>query len=276
MHSALPRLLVLAAALVPFTASAQSADDWTGGYVGAYAGVLADPDDGNDRLVFDTNLDGQYGDTVQTATGADAFSPGSCDGLAQGPTPAGGCAENTGGADWGVRAGYDWQSGAWVYGVVGEFGMNDARDAVSSFSTTPARYAMLRKVDHLGAVRARVGLTFGDGANLGYLTGGYAWAQIDNSFATSNGVNSFSDSGDGSAQGAQFGIGYERRIGANWTVGAEYLATRLDDDDYRVRAAGPAPATNPFIRANPDGTDFRRSDTDFDLDSVRVTVGYRF
>lgn len=276
MTHPLPRLLALSAALVALPAAAQSDDRWTGGYIGAYGGVTLDPDDGADRFLFDTNLDGSFNDSVRTAAGADAVSPGSCNGVAQGPTPAAGCARNSGGADGGVRGGYDWQRGAWVVGVVGEFGLNDTRDAVASFSTTPAQYTMLRKIDSLAALRARLGLTFGDGDHLAYATGGYARARIENTFATSNGVNTFTDSGNGSASGAQFGIGYERRIGDAWAAGVEYLATRLDDRDYRVRAAGPAPATNPFLLTNAAGTDFRRSDDRFELESLRLTLAYRF
>lgn len=276
MNASFPRVLALTAALVASPAFAQSGD-WTGGYVGGHAGVVMDPDDNGDRFLFDTNLDGTFGDTVRTGAGADAFSPGACDGVARGPTPADGCEGNNGGADWGVRAGYDWQAGAWVFGVAGEVGMNDARDAVSSFSTTPARYTAVRKIDSLAALRARVGMAFGDdSANLVYATGGYAWAQVENAFFSSNGVNTFTDNGDSDASGAQFGVGYERRFNEVWSFGVEYVTTRLDDDEYRVRAAGPAPATNPFILTNVAGTDFRRSDDDFDLDSVRVTVAYRF
>ena len=135
---------------------------------------------------------------------------------------------------------------------------------------------MLRKVDGMAAIRARVGAAFGEsGENLVYVTGGYARAKIENTFFTSNGVNTFTNNGGGDASGAQLGLGYERRIGA-FAVGVEYIRTQLSDDEYRVRAQGPAPATNPFIRQNPNGTDFRRSDDDFDLDSVRLTATYRF
>lgn len=273
----IPLLLALLVSGVSPAVLAQSSDDWTGGYVGGYLGQVLDPDDGNDRFLFDTNLDGGYNDTVRTAAGADAFSPGSCNGVARGPTPGAGCGGNNGGAEWGLRAGYDWQVGDWVFGVVGDYGMNDARDAVSSFSTTPARYTMLRKVDGLAAIRGRVGMAFGDGSqNLVYFTAGYATAKIENTFLTSNAVNTFTNNGDSDANGAQFGLGYERRVNEYLSLGIEYLSTRLKDDEYRVRAQGPAPATNPFIRQNPAGTDFRRSDDDFDLDSVRLTATYRF
>jgi len=44
----------------------------------------------------------------------------------------------------------------------------------------------------------------------------------------------------------------------------------------RVRAAGPAPATNPFIRQNANGTDFARSRDRFDTHSLSLTMGFRF
>jgi outer membrane immunogenic protein len=263
--------LIAALGYAPFAAA-----DWTGGYVGVYAGSQMDPDDDDDRILFDTDLDGSFGDTVRTGAGADAFSPGFCDGVAQGPTPGAGCAENTGGGDWGLRAGYDWDTGNFVYGVLLEYGYNDARDAVAAFSTTPARYTMLRKVDDTLALRARAGFTFGDGGNLVYATAGYARASIDNFFATSNGVNTFVSSGGGDADGYQYGLGIERRFWDRVSLGLEYLHTSLDDDETRVRAQGPAPTTNPFILVNAAGTDFRRSDEDFDLDSVRLTLSYRF
>jgi outer membrane immunogenic protein len=265
--------LALAAAFVPALASA---DDWTGGYVGLHLGTISDPDDDSDSILFDTDLDGVGDDVVRTAAGADAFSPGFCDGVAQDRTPAGGCKDNSGGADWGFRGGYDWDAGGFVYGVVLEYAWSDARDAISAFSTTPARYTMLRKVDDTLALRARVGFSFGDGDNLVYATGGYARASIENFFDTSNGVNTFVSNGDSDADGYQLGAGYERRLWDDWSIGLEYLFTSLDDDEAVVRAQGPAPATNPFILSNAAGTDFRRSDDDFDLDSFRLTLGYRF
>ncbi|GAB2503277.1 outer membrane protein [Lysobacter humi (ex Lee et al. 2017)] len=269
------RLAPAACLLLAVALPAAAQDAWTGGYVGAYAGASTEPDDDADRFLFDTNLDGNFNDTVRTAAGADAFSPGFCNGVARDRTPAAGCAENTGGADYGVRAGYDWQMGQWVVGAVLDVGGSDVRDAVSAFSTTPARYTMLRKVDTLAALRARVGYAFDD-VQLAYVTAGAARASIENTHLTSNGVNTFTTNGDSDATGSQVGLGYERRIGSNWTVGAEYVMTMLDDDEFRVRAAGPAPATNPFILANPQGTDFRRSDEDLDFGTFRVVANWRF
>lgn len=270
-----PLALATAAMLLGTTALPAVGQDWTGGYVGAFLGTQADPDD-DDTVLFDTDLDGDFDDAVNTSAGANAFSPGFCDGVAQGPTPGDGCADNSGGADFGLRAGYDWDMDGWVWGVLGEYSMNDARDAVTAFSTTPARYTLLRKVDDVLALRLRGGFALADGDGLLYATAGYAQANIENHFFTSNTVNTFGTTGDSDADGWQAGLGYEHRFGDNFTLGLEYLFTTLDDDEYRVHVAGPAPATNPFVIVNPAGTDFARSDDKLELNSLRLTANFRF
>lgn len=278
-----PTLLAsLLAGLTAVTAApafAQSSDStWTGFYVGGQVGGSEPSDDGGSRILFDTNLDGTYGDTVRTGAGADAFSPGFCDGAAAARTPASGCSDDKGGAEGGLRAGYDWQSGRFVYGAVLEYTKNDARDSVSAFSTTPAFYTMTRDLDSTVALRARLGMAFGENSDwLGYVTAGAARGKIENSFRTSNAANAFPQSGDSDANGYQAGLGIERKVFDNFSVGLEYLYTRLKDDEFRVRAApGTAPATNPFLLVNPAGTDFRRSDEDFEVSSVRLTATFRF
>ena len=269
--------LSLAAALaVPAVAAAQS---WQGGYVGVQAGNSEQDDDRGESIRFDTNLDGQYGDTVNTAAPANAFSPGFCGGAANGPTPASGCRSNFDDKDddYGIRGGYDWHRDGFLFGIVGEYSRGGLTDSVSAYSTTPAFYTMQRELTHTMALRGRVGFTFGDDENnLIYATGGYAWGKVENRFTTSNGVNTFTDNGDSDAKGPQYGVGYERRLGDMFSVGLEYLVSELDDGDYRVRAAGPAPATNPFIIVNPGGTDFRRSNDDLETSSLRLTLNWRF
>ena len=78
-------LLTGAAAFAP-SALAQTAD-WTGLYVGVQAG-LAKELGKTERVAFDTNRDGSFADAVRTTTGADAFTPGFCNGAANGRTPA--------------------------------------------------------------------------------------------------------------------------------------------------------------------------------------------
>lgn len=278
MTLARPLAFVLLAALASpaFAQSSGSGNGWTGGYIGLELGSSDQPSDGQETIRFDRNLDNTFGDTVTTSGGANAFSPGFCGGKANGPTPASGCRKDKNGTDYGVRAGYDWQSGSVVYGVVGEYTRGDAEDSVSAFSTTPAFYTMTRSLERSASLRGRIGLSFGDDANLLYATGGLAWARVGNTFSTSNGVNTFVNNGDSDSKGPQYGLGYERKLGTNVAVGLEYLVTKLTDDENRIRAQGPAPATNPFLLGNPSGTDFRRGDEDFETSSLRLTVGYRF
>ncbi len=268
-------LLASAAALLSAVAApafAQTA--WSGPYFGAAIGYAKQSDKGSETIQFDKDLNGSFNDTVTTAAGANAFSPGFCGAEATGATPAAGCEENDSGLDAYIRGGYDWQFGSWVVGGVAEFGVTDVEDAVGAFSTTPAGYSMKRQVRNMFAGRARVGYVVG--SYLPYVTGGVVKAQVNSSFTTTNTANNFTQRGDDYVNGYQLGAGVERELMPSVRLGLEYMYTRLDDGDYRVRAGGPAPATNPFILTNASGTDFRRSNADFDIHAVRATVSYVF
>jgi opacity protein-like surface antigen len=269
--------LLATAAFVGLTASASTAfaQSFSGFYVGGHAGYNIQPGDGSETILFDNNLDGTFGDTVNTSGGVNAFSPGFCGGRAAATTPAGGCSDESNGAELGARVGYDWQFDRFVVGALAEVTWNNINDTVSAFSTTPARYTMERELNWTAAFRVRGGYVVRDDI-MAYLTGGYVRGDIDHSFSTSNTVNTFTQRGDGSASGYQLGGGVEYNLTPEWRVGVEYLYTALDDDGYRVRAGGPAPATNAFILVNANGTDFRRSDSRFDYNTIRVTMTYRF
>ena len=271
-------LALLSALALAGPAYAQDADRWTGLYVGGHAGAVMDQDESNEGLLFDTDLNGQFGDTVRTTTGANAFSPGFCGQAATGRTPQEGCGGDDDKGDFGVRVGYDMQMGTAVLGAVLEYSRVDLTDAVTGFSTTPASYTMTRELDDLAALRVRGGFAFGaDSGNLVYATAGAARGKVSNTFATTNGANSFTGNGDDTANGWQAGLGYERMIGENFSVGAEYLHTKLHDDGYRVLVTrGTAPTTNPFVVRNSNGTDMRRSNDNLEFGSLRITASYRF
>lgn len=229
--------------------------------------------------MFDTNRDGNFNDTVRTTLGANAFSEGFCQGAAQGRTPADGCRSGEdGNLNYSLRAGYDWQFGNWVVGAVGEYAVVNIGNDVSAFSTTPASYTFTRDLNSVTALRARGGYAFGD--SLVYATGGWAWADMDHSFSTTNTVNAFTTSGGEDVDGYQLGVGYEMQLGnmgwSNWSLGAEYLWTSLDDGDYEV-AVGPgtAPATNPFLLVNTTGTDMQRTGDDFEFGTFSMTLNAR-
>jgi outer membrane immunogenic protein len=274
---ALSLLAVLTASTVAVPAFAQDRDpsqDFDGPYISVVGGGTLQGTDPNEALVFDTNRDGTYGDQVTTIGGSNAFSTGFCNGTATSSINLG-CANDKDGAEYFARLGYDKRMGNFVVGAVIEGGRSEARDSVSGFSTTPASYSFSREADYQASARLRIGYTPGGGA-LFYVTGGGAYARLDNRFSTSNGANSFSNNGKTNGWGYAAGGGAEIMVTDNIAVGLEYLRTDIKDNDFVVNVGqGTAPATNPFL-LNGGGTDIKRSDPHFRTHSVRGTLSFRF
>lgn len=268
--------LLAGAAFVATPALAQDNDDWTGFYVGGQLGYGFGTGGNNETIRFDTDLNGTFGDTVNTTAPANAFSPGFCGEAANGPTPADGCDGDRDGIEGGVHVGYDVQtSGGFVIGGVVDYNRTRQRDSVSAFSTTPARYTMTRRLRDLMTFRLRAGFASGD--TLFYGTGGLAYGNIRNSFTTSNTANSFTDNGNEKGWGYTFGGGIEQRLGSNFSLGLQYLYRSVDAGDYVVRAGpGTAGLTNPFRIVNPNGTDFSRSRDKMTSHGVHLTGSFRF
>lgn len=270
--------LALAAAAFSTAALAQTDDDasWTGFYAGVQVGQGSQPGDASETIRFDTNLDGVYGDTVRTAAGADAFTPGFCGGAAITALPADGCVGDNKRLEGGAHLGYDYQVGdGFLVGVVADYNRTSLRDSVSSFSSTPARYTMTRELRDAASLRARAGVITGE--TLIYATGGLAYGKLRNSFSTSNGANSFTGNGNESGFGYALGGGVEQRLAKKFTIGLQYLYRSIAAGDYVVRAGpGTAGLTNPFRIVNANGTDFSRSDSRFASHSIQLTAGYRF
>ena len=248
-------------------------DEFEGFYAGASIGYDFQASDGDEFIAFDRGSNGSFGETVTTAAGANAFSPGFCGGAATSPQNAN-CEPDSDGVSFNGHFGYDSQMGKLVVGLVGEVGTADVRDAVSAFSTTPAFYYMEREIDYTAALRLRAGYTPATSTLL-YLTGGLAYAKLDQEFETSNTANSFIVIADDKAWGYQLGAGIEQKVGKQFSIGVEYLYTGYNDDDTLIRVGqGTAPATNPFVLAG--GVDFKRANDDFNLQTVKAVVRYRF
>ncbi|RYE62900.1 MAG: porin family protein [Oxalobacteraceae bacterium] len=274
------KILISVAAVAAASTSPAFAQDrdshFDGLYVSGIAGIAAQGNDRADTLVFDTNRDGTFGDTVSTAAGANAFSTGFCNGAANGGTSAAGCAKDRDRVEYGGRIGLDIRNGDFVIGGLFEVTRNNSRDFTSGFSTTPASYTIGRRLDHAFALRARAGFTPGGGA-LFYATGGGSYSKIDHTFSTTNTANSFTQVNDGKyVWGWQAGGGAEIMLTDNVSLGLEYLYNRHRDSKYRVDVgAGTAPATNPFLIPS-GGTGIRPSDTNFDYHSLRASVSLQF
>jgi opacity protein-like surface antigen len=268
-------ILLAATACAAALALPASAQDWTGFYAGVTAGYGDPSDHSGEVLTFDTNRDGVFNDVVRTGAGADAFSPGFCDGAAIGRTPADGCRTSDGNLSVGLRAGYDWQAGNWVFGGLGEIAKVRIGDDAAGFSTTPASYSFSRDLDYTLAARGRVGYAFD--TLLPYATAGAVWGDLDHSFNTTNTANSFTPSDGGDNWGYQLGGGVEWKWSDRISLGVEYLYTSLDDGDYVIDVGrGTAPLTNPFLLTNSAGTYMRRSEDKFEYSTINATMSFRY
>ena len=270
-------LLTVAVAAPAYAQTEDGPNGFSGFYVGAAGGASVQSNDGlRSSILFDRDLNGSFGDTVTTAAGANAFSPGFCGGIARTSSPATGCIRDKDGPNYAGRIGFDVQRGGIVFGVVAEGGNSEIRDSVSAFSTTPASYTMTRKLLATANVRGRIGYT-PNNSTLFYGTGGAAYGRVRNTFTTTNTANSFTTNGTKDAYGYTAGGGIEQKLTKHVSVGMEYLYTDLYDDKARVRVgAGTAPATNPFLLAGAGGSDFRRGDPHFRYHSIRGTATLRF
>lgn len=280
-----------ALSIVSSAASAQEMtdDSFSGIYVGAAGGYDVQGNDAG-SIRFDRNLDGRFGDSVLTGTGGNAFGPGFCNGRGvtanapgqQSPAnlaqPRGaGCQNDKDGWSYYGRVGIDQQMGNIVLGVVGEFGKTEITDSITAFSVTPANYVFTRSIDWEAGIRARAGYT-PNSSTLFYGAFGPGYARIDSTFSSSQSTNTFTGRGKRDQFGYQAGGGVEQKLGRNFSIGLEYLYHDYQDDSYRVRTAGPAgtPFTNPANGGTLEGTDFRRSDTNFRWHSIRATAAFRF
>lgn len=252
---------------------------FNGPYISGTIGLESVEDGRGDTIVFDTDRDGTFGDPVNTAAGADAFSPGFCAGSPV-SADAAGCRGSRQKEGYALRIGYDRHlgDGPLVAGVLVEGARPGVEEFTTGFSTTPASYTFGREMDWAVTARARVGISPGEGRGLFYATGGAGYARIDHSFTTSNGANAFTP---GDARDWQFGWqaggGAEIMLTRNIGLGLEYLYSSYNDDDYTV-AVGPgtAPVTNPFLLDDPQGTDMRLSNDRFDFHALRASVSLRF
>jgi outer membrane immunogenic protein len=273
------RVSILAAGIAMFAHPAfaqEEADrgDWEGFYIGGTFGLGAQNNDVGETVLFDTNRDGNFNDTVRTVTGANAFSTGFCNGRNFGNNAGSGCFNDRDRYDYSVRAGYDTQFGRIVIGALVEGSKSDSVDYVTAFSTTPASYRFERKLDYSVGARGRLG--FAAKGALFYATGGAAYGTIENRFVTTNAVNSFANNGKTRSWGYTVGGGAEVKVTNNITLGLEYLRTEFTRDKFVVNVGpGTAPATNPFLLVS-GGTNFRRSDPDFTQQAIRLTASLRF
>jgi outer membrane immunogenic protein len=269
--------LVFGFAALATTAQAAPAvaQAWSGGYAGVRVGYGYQRDDSNETILFDRDLNGTFGDTVTTASGADAFARGFCGGAVNANETE---CDDENSANFALFAGYDFALSAnVVVGAVVEYGRSSIEDSVTAFSSDPASFTLTRELKEFASLRLRAGYALRSNTLI-YATGGVAGADVDYRFETTNTENTFEQRGGrGTSYGYQVGGGVEQRITPRLAVGAQYLFLNLEGEEFRVRAGGSdVPVSNPFILGNPNGTDFRRESERFKSHDVSITASYRF
>ncbi len=261
----------------PAVAQDTDPDFFNGFYVGGSISAETVDDGPNSTITFDIDQDGDYGERVRTTTGANAFSPGLCNGRPAGGPANTGCLDDDTGLGYQAKIGYDVRvDGPMVAGLVLEGSKPNAVDYMTGFSTTPASYTIAREVDYSVALRGRLGISPGSGRGLIYATGGVTYGKMDHEFTTTNTANSFTDVDDDKwVFGTQLGAGGELYVTDNLSLNLEYLITSYDGDDYTVAVgSGTAGPTNPFLLAS-GGTNIKPAD-DLTVQSIRAGVNFRF
>lgn len=149
---------------------------------------------------------------------------------------------------FGIQLGYQWQSGAWVFGA--ETDLSFANADGSGFYTTGE--GISANLDWFGTVRGKVGYAFD--RVLVYGTGGLAFGRIE---AEENFPAPDSGSVDKTKFGWTLGAGIDWAFAQNWSAGLEYR--HMD-----------------FGSVNFTPTYFGAGDIDVTTDSVRLNLNYRF
>ena len=175
----------------------------------------------------------------------------------------------------GGQLGYNWQQGAWVFGLEGDIQFSNERKSgdVCTVAGCPVGSTVFTrdyKLDWFGTARGRVGFLPAERILL-YATGGLAYGNFSGSSSTlPMNIGTWSTLNAGWTVGA----GVEAALGANWSVKFEYLYMDLGD-------VGGSSATNVVTattvgRATTTTTLAYVFNTRFTDNIVRVGLNYKF
>jgi outer membrane immunogenic protein len=120
------------------------------------------------------------------------------------------------GFEVGAQAGYNWQTGPWVFGVEGDLEATGASDTFASWKFSNPWF---------GTVRGRAGYAFNN--VMFYGTAGLAFGELD-------GQTFFGRSESHTTAGWTAGVGAEFGLAQNWTAKIEYLYVDLADENFTI------------------------------------------
>lgn len=199
--------------------------NWTGFYLGGNAGYSW----GRDPYEV------AGGSTVRTRTFRSFGQPGESllsDVTVAGPAFVGAGTANIDGPVAGGQIGYNWQSGAWVFGLETDLQWTGQRGSTNFclIAGCPAGSFVANadyKLSWFGTARARAGWLV-DPRVLLYVTGGAAYGQVKADYVAGVlGLPLLASSTSTTRLGWTIGGGIEGMLSQNWTVKAEYLYVDL-------------------------------------------------
>lgn len=137
----------------------------------------------------------------------------------------------------GAEAGYNWQSGPLVIGLVGDV---SAANITGSVSNSVYNYTLSSTLNWLSTARVNIGAPLGN--LLVYGTGGIAFGNISstlNDFYADDGGTTITSNLNTNAVGWTVGAGIAAPVGHNWFVKAEYLYADLGTQNYSLSEPDP-------------------------------------
>jgi outer membrane immunogenic protein len=143
----------------------------------------------------------------------------------------------------GGQIGYNWQTGAWVFGIEGDIDAQDfSRNRVVATAIGPFIPGDAFSVESRwqASLRGRIGYAAWDRTLL-YVTGGAAWTNIKGT-ASLVGIGVFSN--DKTVTGGTVGLGLEYAVTNNLSLGIEGRWSFYGDQTFTGGTIGVTPVTN--------------------------------
>ncbi len=244
------KLIALAIAGL-FSSTSFAADgDWTGFYIGGNIGSASG--DSASRVTLGGSWSGESQATRDFITNNSAAD--------QSPS----------GTSYGFQFGYDHQfDNNFVFGIEADYNklnMDEVRQTAPIVSPIAVTYAFGNSVDadHSYSIRPKFGYAFDN--TMVYVTGGWSWTSVDfGSDLVSSGGYSKVGRASENFSSTVWGVGVEHKFGSNWSGRLEYLRVNGGDVNY----------TTTFRNAN-FPTYSESFHQDFDYDTIRIGINYRF
>jgi outer membrane immunogenic protein len=182
-------------------------------------------------------------------------------------------APNPQGQQYGLEAGYNWQSSDWVFGFeadINKLGVSGSAKQFPGIDPGKGPDLASSRYDWLGTARGRVGVT--KGPALFYATGGLAYGQVYHEYLQGYATPTNPAFRMTEARfGWTIGGGAELAVSQHWSVKAEYLYVNLGNSHLDISGVlfGGNGGT-----ASPVGTSFQHFNNNLNI--VRLGANYRF